>query len=112
MCRNDKSAWLDGKPASVLSMESLLSKHILPRFGDLPLHMVDETSVQEFVSYLKRTEFVMRKPNGDPIKNYKLSRKTILNLVGVVKLVMGKKVWKTWELDLEAAKAPTAVFQR
>jgi len=105
-CRNNKSAWLEGKPASVLSMESMISKHILPRFGDLPLHMVDETSVQEFVSHLKRTEFVMRKPNGDPIKNYKLSRKTILNIVGVVKLVLGKKVWATWELDLGKPQKP------
>jgi hypothetical protein len=41
----------------------------------------------------------MRKPNGDPIKTYKLSRKTILNMVGVVKLILGKQVRMTWELD-------------
>ena len=41
----------------------------------------------------------MRKPNGDPIKTYKLSRKTILNIVGVVKLILGKQVRMTWELD-------------
>jgi hypothetical protein len=87
-CRNNRSAWLDGKPGSVLSMESQLEKHILPRFGDLPLHMVDETAVQEFISHLKRTTFVMRKKDGTPIKNYKLSRKTILNIVGVVKSIM------------------------
>lgn len=99
-CRRYHKAWTDGKPSSVLSMESILTKHILPRFGSLPLDSLDETAVQEFVADLKRMTFEMRKPNGDRIKTYKLSRKTILNLVGVVKLVLGKKVWITWELDL------------
>jgi hypothetical protein len=40
----------------------------------------------------------MRKPNGDPSKSHKLSRKTILNIVGVCKLIPGKKVSMTWEL--------------
>ena len=66
----------------------------------------DETVVQEFVADLKRATFQMRKPNGDPIKTYKLSRKTILNIVGVVKLVLGKKVWMTWELDLGKPEDP------
>jgi integrase len=33
-----------------------------------------------------------------------LSRKTILNIVGVLKLVLGRKVWITWELDLGRPK--------
>jgi integrase len=105
-CRNNKSAWTEGKPGPVATMESQLSKHILPRFGGWPLDMVDETAVQEFVTHLKRTTFEMRKPNGDLIKTYKLSRKTILNIVGVVKLVLGKKVWATWELDLGKPQKP------
>ena len=36
---------------------------------------------------------------GDPIKTYKLSRKTILNIGGVVKLILGKQVRMTCELD-------------
>jgi integrase len=99
-CRDNRTAWTEGKPSSVLSMESQLTKHILPRLGDLPLHMVDETVMQEFISHLKRTTFEMRKPNRDLIKTYRLSHKTVLNIVGVVKLVLGKKVWATWELDL------------
>jgi integrase len=99
-CRVNRSAWTEGKPGPVATMESQLHKHILPRFGDLPLHMVDETAVQEFISDLKRTTFELRKPNGDLVKTYKLSRKTVLNIVGVVKLVLGKKVWAIWELDL------------
>jgi integrase len=99
-CRKYHKAWTEGKPSSVLSMESQLTKHILPRFGSLPLDAVDETAVQEFVADLKRATFRMTKRNGDVIKTYKLSRKTILNIVGVVKLVLGKKVWMTWDLDL------------
>jgi len=105
-CRQYHKAWTDGKPGSVLSMESQLTKHILARFGSLPLDAVDETAVQEFVADLKRATFRMRTPNGDPNKTYKLSRKTILNIVGVVKLVLGKKVWMTWELDLGKPEDP------
>jgi hypothetical protein len=76
-CRENRTAWTEGKPSSIQSMKSQLEKHILPRFGDLPLHMVDETAVQEFVAYLKRTTFEMRKPKGDLIKTYRLSYKTI-----------------------------------
>jgi integrase len=105
-CRKYHKAWTDGKPSSVLSMENQLTKHILPRFGSVPLDAVDETAVQEFVADLKRATFQMRKPNGDPIKTYKLSRKTILNIVGMVKLVLGKKVWMTWDLDLGKPDQP------
>jgi len=99
-CRRYHKAWTDGKPSSILSMENQLTKHILPRFGSLPLDAVDETAVQEFVADLKRATFERRTKNGDLVKSYKLSRKTILNIVGVVKLVLGKKVWVPWELDL------------
>jgi hypothetical protein len=44
----------DGKPGPVRTMESQLTKHILPRFGSLTLDAVDETGVQEFVADLKR----------------------------------------------------------
>src|SRR5215471_6905502 len=106
-CRKNKQAWTKGKPGPIRTMESQLTKHILPRFGDLPLSDIDETKVQEFVADLERTTFDMRRPKGKTrehtgsvAKTYKLSRKTILNIVGVVKLVLGKKVWMTWELDL------------
>lgn len=105
-CRKYHKAWSDGKPSSVLSMESQLVKHILPRFGSLPLDAVGETSVQEFVADLKRTTFEVKKPNGDRIKTYKLSRKTILNIVGLVKLILGKKIWMTWDLDLGKPENP------
>jgi integrase len=31
---------------------------------------------------------------------------TILNIVGVIKLVLGKKIWMTWELDLGNPETP------
>ncbi|HTS04409.1 MAG TPA: tyrosine-type recombinase/integrase [Candidatus Eisenbacteria bacterium] len=98
-CRENRSAWLEGKPGPIRTMESQLEKHILPRFGDLLLESVDETAVQEFISDLKRRTFERKNKKGDVVKRYKLSRKTILNIVGVVKLVLGKKVWGLWELD-------------
>lgn len=105
-CRKFHKAWTDGKPGPVATMESQLTKHILPRLGSLPLDAIDETAVQEFATDLKRTTFEMRKPNGNLIKTYKLSRKTILNIVGVIKLVLGKKVWMTWNLDLGKPQRP------
>jgi integrase len=85
-------------------MEGHLAKHILPRFGDLPLESVSETAVQEFVADLKRTTFERRRSNGTLIKTYRLSRKTVLNIVGVIKLVLGRKVWMSWEVDLGRPK--------
>jgi integrase len=85
-------------------MEGHLAKHILPRFGDCAVESVTETLVQEFVADLKRATLERRRPNGTLIKAYRLSRKTILNVVGVLKLVLGRKVWMSWELDLGKPK--------
>jgi integrase len=62
--------------------------------------------VQEFVADLKRSMFDRRKLDGALIKTYRLSRKSILNIVGVVKLVLGRKVWTSWELDLGKPSRP------
>ncbi len=105
-CRKNHKAWTDGKPGPVATMEGHLRKHVLPRFGAWPLEAVTETAVQEFVADLKRTTFERRRANGTRIKTYCLSRKTVLNIVGVVKLVLGRKVWMTWELDLGKPNRP------
>jgi hypothetical protein len=34
------------------------------------------------------------------VKRYKLARKAVLNIVGVLKLLLGRTVWLAWELDL------------
>ena len=82
-----------------------LTKHILPRFGELLVEQVTEKAVQEWVADLRRQTFEMKKPNGAVIKTYKLSRKSILNIVGVLKLVLGRKVWMSWE-ELSLGKPP------
>ena len=96
---------VDGrKPGPIATTEGHLAKHILPRFGACAVDAITETMVQEFVADLKRASFERRKPSGALIKTYCLSRKTILNIVGVLKLVLGRKVWMTWELDLGKPK--------
>jgi integrase len=67
---------------------------------------IGEMKVQEFVADLKRATFERRKPDGTLIKTYHLSRKTVLNIVGVIKLVLGRKRWMTWELDLGRPNRP------
>lgn len=99
-CRKNHKAWTDGKPGPIETMEGHLEKHILPRLGNLTLDMVNETCVQEFVAELKAAKFERRRKDGSLIKTYRLARKSVLNIVGVVKLVVGRKVWKTWELNL------------
>jgi integrase len=99
-CRKYHKAWTEGKPGPIETIESQLKKHILPRFGDFTIDMVNETSVQEFVAELRGTTFERYRKNGTLLKTYRLSRKTVLNIVGLVKLIVGRKVWKTWELDL------------
>lgn len=96
-CRLYHRAWTESKPSSLTAMESYLTKHLLPRFGDLPLDQVTETRVQEFVADLRRTTFEMKTRNGAVIKRYTLSRKSILNIIGILKLIVGRKVWMQWE---------------
>ena len=63
-------------------------------------------TVQEFVADLKRSTFERRRREGTLLKTYRLSRKTLLNVVGVLKLVLGKKAWMTWTLDLGKPQRP------
>jgi integrase len=99
-CRRYHKAWTDGKPGPIQTMESQLHKHILPVFGDMPLDSIDEMVVQEFIADLKRRTFERRSRNGKLIKRYKLKRKTVLNICGLIKLIVGKKIWLSWDLDL------------
>ena len=83
------------KPSCQETMGSHLDKYILPRFGSLPIAAIDERRVQEFIADLTRKEH--KWPNG---VSRKLSPKTIRNIVGVLKLMLGEKVWKEWNLRL------------
>ena len=83
------------KPSCVETMGSHLEKYLLPRLGSLPMAAIDERRVQEFITDLTRTEYVW--PNG---VSKKLSPKSIRNIIGVLKLIVGEKVWREWKLTL------------
>jgi integrase len=102
-CLKYHPSWTDSRPHTIRTMESALAKHILPRFGSLPLDAITETAVQEFAADLKQTTFQRHRKNGSLIKRYKLSRKSILEIVDLVKRIVGKKVWATWEWKLPKA---------
>jgi hypothetical protein len=73
------------KPSCQETMGSHIDKYLVPRLGQLPIEAVDERRVQEFVADLNRTE---------------LSPKSIRNVVGVLRLILGKKSWQDWNLVL------------
>lgn len=102
-CRKYHPAWTDSRPKTIRTMESALTKHILPRFGSLPLDSITETAVQEFAADLKQTTFERRRKNGTLLKCFKLSRKSILEIIDLVKRIVGKKVWVAWEWKLPKA---------
>ena len=81
------------KPSCQETMGSHLNKYLLPRFGSLPMVAIDGRRVQEFIVDLSRTEYVL--PKG---KRRSLSQKSIRNIVGVLKLIVGEKVWREWDL--------------
>jgi integrase len=81
------------KPSCQETMGSHLNKYLIPRFGSLPMTAIDGRRVQEVITDLTRTEYVW--PNG---VSRKLSPKTIRNIVGVLKLIMGQRVWRDWNL--------------
>lgn len=73
------------KPSCREAMGSHIDKYLLPRFGDLPIDAVDERRVQGFIADLNRTE---------------LAPKSIRNIIGVLKLILGKSRWRDWKLVL------------
>ena len=83
------------KPSCRETMGSHLNKYLLPRFGSLAMAAVDERRVQEFIADLTRMEYTW--PNGI---SKRLSPKTIRNIIGVLKLIVGEKVWREWKLSL------------
>jgi len=73
------------KPSCQETMGSHIDKYLLPKFGELSIDAVDERRVQEFVAELNRTE---------------LAPKSIRNIIGVLKLILGKSRWRDWNLVL------------
>jgi integrase len=83
------------KPSTQEAMGSHLDKYLVPRFGSLPLAVIDERRVQEFIADMSRAKHTW--PNG---VSRKLSPKTIGNVVGVLKQILGQKVWRDWNLTM------------
>lgn len=83
------------KPSTQDKMGSHLDKYLLPRFGTLPVSSIDERLVQQFIADLSRTEY--KTPKG-AVKV--LSPSTIPNIITVLKLIVGKKIWRDWNLRL------------
>jgi integrase len=81
------------KPSCQQTMGSHLNKYLMPRLGSLPMAAVDERRVQELIADFARTEYALG--NG---RRRKLSPKSVLNIVGVLKLIVGPKVWREWNL--------------
>lgn len=81
------------KPSCQQTMGSHLEKYLMPRFGSLSMTAIDERRVQEFIVDLTRTEYAVSKG-----RKRKLSPKSIRNIVGVLKLMVGPKVWRDWNL--------------
>jgi integrase len=73
------------KPATLLTMQGQLQNHVFPAIGHLPADHVNETVVQELISKLHKSG---------------LAPKTTANIVGLVKLILGEKVWRDWQLKL------------
>jgi integrase len=98
---NEEAAWWRTNHLSILkassqeTMGSHIDKYLLPRFGKMPVSAVDERRVQEFIADLIPMEHVW--PSG---KSRRISAKTIHNIVGVLKSIMGKKATRDWNLRL------------
>lgn len=72
-------------------MGSHLDKYLVPRLGAGAVAAIDERIAQEVITHLSEVEY--KWPNG---ASRKLSSKTIRNIVGVLKQILGRKVWRDW----------------
>jgi integrase len=64
------------KPKTVAGYESILSKHLLPEFGDIPVNAIDTAEVKRFVSLKSRTS----------------GHQTVKNTLNVLRGVLGTAV--------------------
>ena len=81
------------KPSCQETMGGHLDKYLIPQLGSLPIAAIDERRVQELITDLERVEYT----RSDGVKK-RLSPKSIRNVMGVLKLMLGKKVWRDWNL--------------
>jgi len=75
-----------------------LEKYLLPHLGHLPGDRIGEQEAQEFIATLTRTTYLS--PAG---ARRQLSPKSIRNIVGVLKQILGVKIWRDWNLTIPKA---------
>ena len=83
------------KPSCQEAMGCHLDKYLVPCLGHLPVDSLGEKEVQEFIAMLTRTTYLS--PSG---VRRPLSPKSIHNIVGVLKQILGEKVWRDWNLAI------------
>ncbi len=83
------------KPSFRNTVGCHLDKYILPFFGAFPLDLVTERKVQEFIASLSQATYISPAGVSRP-----LAPKSIRNIVGVVKQILGERVWRDWRLTL------------
>jgi hypothetical protein len=86
------------KPSCQEAMGSHLDKYLIPQLGSLPIAVIDQRRAQELITSLARMEYTW--PSG---VRRKLSPKTVRNIVGVLKLILGERVWRDWKLTFTRA---------
>jgi len=86
------------KPSTQEVMASHVDKYLLPRFGAIASDAVDERQAQEFIAELSRTEYESPSRNGE---TKKLSPKSVRNIIGVLKLILGPRKVRDWSLSLQ-----------
>ncbi len=84
------------KPSVQETMGSHLDKYLVPKLGDDPLEQITERRVQEVIAGLCHAEYVV--PNGKRTRR-RLCPKSVRNIVGVLRLVLGKRC-RDWSLVL------------
>lgn len=81
------------KPSTQENQGNHLRKYLLPYFGHMALDTIGEQEAQEFITHLARSQY--QSPNGT-VRT--LAPKSIQNIIGVLKVILGKKVWQDWNL--------------
>jgi integrase len=76
------------KPSTQDVMGGILRRYLLPHFGNLPMTAITERRVQEFITTLTRA----------------LCVHTIQNVIGTLRLILGKKAWRDWDLAMPKAE--------
>jgi integrase len=85
------------KPSSQENMGDQIDRYLIPRFGALTMTAITEERVQEFIAALSRMQYTRIRKGGKQEKKL-LSPKSVRNIVGLLKQILGKKHCSTWEL--------------